>query len=242
MSQDVVINGTTYPGVEAVSMTDANGNTRTYFPDAVRYNAQTLTEAQKAQARANMGVGSIDEVVAEVLARLGTPVFGRVDANNNIILTGELTDGTYTLKYEDAEGNVTEIGTLNHSSVTGPVEIPLTWEYGAVLDKTTGKVSSTGNTNYSASNYTEVNPDKTYTLTRDSAMYNTCNVVFYDANNNFVSYLILDLPSLNASGGTPVLSRQLTVPANAAKLRLRLWYEATQDAATVAAMYKLIEE
>ena len=54
-----------------------------------------------------------ESIVQQVIAALGTPVFGRVDADNNIILTGELADGNiYTLKYEDAEGNVTEIGTL----------------------------------------------------------------------------------------------------------------------------------
>ena len=53
-----------------------------------------------------------EAIVQQVITALGTPVFGRVDEGNNIILTGELIDGTYTLKYEDAEGNVTDIGTL----------------------------------------------------------------------------------------------------------------------------------
>ena len=53
-------------------------------------------------------------LVQDVLAALGTPVFGTVDAEKNITLTGELPDGTYTLKYEDAEGNLTVIGTLVH--------------------------------------------------------------------------------------------------------------------------------
>lgn len=57
-----------------------------------------------------------ESIIQEVIAALGTPVFGRVDAENNIILTGALADGTYTLKYEDAEGNVTEIGTLVHDA------------------------------------------------------------------------------------------------------------------------------
>lgn len=57
-----------------------------------------------------------ESIVQQVIAALGTPVFGRVDANNNIILTGELADGTYTIKYEDADGDVTEIGTLVHDA------------------------------------------------------------------------------------------------------------------------------
>lgn len=116
MSENVVVNGTQYNGVDALALLRADGTVVTFYPDAVRYNEQTLSEAQKAQARLNLGIGSVDEVAEEVLARLGTPVFGRVDADNNIILTGELVDGTYTLKYEDADGNVTEIGTLNHTN------------------------------------------------------------------------------------------------------------------------------
>lgn len=100
--------------------------------DVVRYVGQTLTEEQKAKARENIGAISIADVpkkgvdywteadqeaiVQQVITALGTPVFGTVDGDNNIILTGELSDGTYTLKYEDAEGNVTTIGTLTTES------------------------------------------------------------------------------------------------------------------------------
>lgn len=59
-----------------------------------------------------------ESIVQQVISALGTPVFGTVDEDNNIILTGELVNGTYTLKYEDAEGNVTTIGTLTHNSNT----------------------------------------------------------------------------------------------------------------------------
>ena len=39
-------------------------------------------------------------------------VIGTLDENNNVILSGDLADGTYTLKYENADGTYTEIGTL----------------------------------------------------------------------------------------------------------------------------------
>jgi hypothetical protein len=57
-----------------------------------------------------------EAIVQDVIAALGTPVFGRVDADNNIILTGELADGKYTIKYEDADGNVTEIGEMERGA------------------------------------------------------------------------------------------------------------------------------
>lgn len=59
-----------------------------------------------------------EAIAQQVIAALGTPVFGRVDANNNIILTGELSNGSYTLKYEDADGNVVEIGTLTQGGTS----------------------------------------------------------------------------------------------------------------------------
>lgn len=93
---------------------------------SVKTTTQVLTEDQKAQARTNIGAvvpqkgvdywteADQESIVQQVITALGTPVFGRVDADNNIILTGELADGEYTIKYEDADGNVTEIGTLNN--------------------------------------------------------------------------------------------------------------------------------
>ncbi len=60
MAQDVVVNGTTYPAVESVVLRDGNGNETQYYPDAVRYVEQTLTEAQKAQARQNLGIVELE--------------------------------------------------------------------------------------------------------------------------------------------------------------------------------------
>ena len=57
-----------------------------------------------------------EAIVQQVITALGTPVFGTVNGNNDIILTGNLAGGTYTIKYEDAEGNLTEIGTLKATS------------------------------------------------------------------------------------------------------------------------------
>lgn len=58
-----------------------------------------------------------EAIVQQVITALGTPVFGRVDADNNIILTGELADGNYTVKYEDANGEVVNIGLLDNTPI-----------------------------------------------------------------------------------------------------------------------------
>lgn len=75
-------------------------------------------------------------IVQQVIAVLGTPVFGTVDAENNIILTGDLTDGAYTLKYEHSDGTRTEIGV---------VEIGNVIEYGYVY----GRTQHVGGSDYS---------------------------------------------------------------------------------------------
>lgn len=46
-------------------------------------------------------------------------VFGYVDENNTIVLSGALADGTYTVKYEMEDGSVLEIGDM----VLGKVEV-----------------------------------------------------------------------------------------------------------------------
>ena len=66
-----------------------------------------------------------EAIVQQVIAALGTPVFGTVDADNNIILSGELPNGAYTLKYEDAQGNVIDIGTLEQGATSYTNQIPL---------------------------------------------------------------------------------------------------------------------
>ena len=62
-----------------------------------------------------------ETIIQRVLTELGAiPVFGMVDENNNIILTAVLADGTYQLKYADADGNVTDICTYNHNYAPAP--------------------------------------------------------------------------------------------------------------------------
>lgn len=82
--------------------------------ETILYTEQTLTEAQKEQARENIGIdeefkADITRMVIESLG--GNPVFGYVDKNNNVILSGNLADGTYSIKYEMEDGTI-DIGNL----------------------------------------------------------------------------------------------------------------------------------
>ena len=47
-------------------------------------------------------------------------ITGTVDENNNILLVGNLADGTYVLKYENNDGTYSDVGTL----VVGTIEPP----------------------------------------------------------------------------------------------------------------------
>ena len=75
------------------------------------------------QGAANVGkilsVGSDGNLVLVDMPEGGTggDVVGVVDDSNNILLTGALADGIYTLKYENEDGTYTEIGTLEVGAI-----------------------------------------------------------------------------------------------------------------------------
>lgn len=77
-----------------------------------------------------------ESIVQQVITALGTPVFGTVDGNNNIILTGNLTDGGYVVKYEDENGVLTTIGTLSAGVTYTNVLAAATDNNGNVLNGT----------------------------------------------------------------------------------------------------------
>lgn len=85
----------------------------------------------------------LEDIVQQVIAALGTPVYGTVDENNHITLSGHLVDGTYTLSFEDSDGFVVAYaGTIK--KVTGPSytnQIPISTDAsGAVYNGTGYKV------------------------------------------------------------------------------------------------------
>ena len=87
-----------------------------------------MTKAQQEQARANIGLANLSLGIASdgliYLYVNGQPVgtgieqgqngdvFGYVDENNNIVLTGDLSDGTYSIKYEMANGSTINVGDM----------------------------------------------------------------------------------------------------------------------------------
>ena len=77
----------------------------------------------KNQGSANVGkilvVGTDGNLTLTDMPEGGTSgdVVGTLDNANNILLSGNLADGTYTLKYENEDGTYTEIGTLEVGAI-----------------------------------------------------------------------------------------------------------------------------
>lgn len=93
-------------------------------------DAGYLTEHQdisgkldKNQGSANVGkilvVGTDGNLTLTDMPAGGGDVTGTIDENNNILLSGNLASGTYTLKYENEDGTYTEIGTLEVGEIGG---------------------------------------------------------------------------------------------------------------------------
>ena len=143
--------------------------------------------------------GAKADIVTELIAQIGgLPVFGTIDDDNTVTVTSTLADGTYTLKYENADGTTTEIGTIivgtgtgegsggddtGGSETTAP-NTTLTWAIGTKIDSSSGVESPSSS--YAASNPIEIIDGYTYTLNRTSFKYDS-KVCYYDDNNNFLS-------------------------------------------------------
>lgn len=89
------------------------------------------------------------EMVQQVIAAIGTPVIGKVDESNNILIAGVLDNGTYTVKYENADGTTTTIGefTVTDSEsgddpggdvVTITNQLPISTDYDGTVFNGTG--------------------------------------------------------------------------------------------------------
>lgn len=152
-----------------------------------------------------------EAIVQQVIAALGTPVFGRVDENNNIILTGALAEGSYTVKYEDAEGDVTIIGTLTNEAApeyTNLLPRAINSDGSAYVSGDNGenkgwkpdtRLSSSGSESTSNATGIEVTGFipvefgqtiyfKNLTFTIGGEKASSCYLCLYDANFNLICY------------------------------------------------------
>lgn len=212
MAQDVVINGTTYPAVESVALADANGNATMYYPDAVRYVEQTLTEAQKEQARGNIG---IDTYLAEELAKRGQlkPEF----AND----VSECTDTTklYVLPDGYIYGYIKKATAIEHNANDGSCKLNKRTTKNAAMNDT----SSTQNGNLMTPPIAVDNSWSECILTISGistlypVFYSPLYVYYYTADGAYV----MQMPAKQL-GLTDNNEANLTIPADGLSVDLAL--------------------
>ena len=80
-------------------------------------------------------LGTQEDIVQQVIAALGTPVFGRVESDNTIVLTGSLVDGMYTYVFEGDDGERILIGTVEHGEEDEPAYTNILGVYEIFLNK-----------------------------------------------------------------------------------------------------------
>lgn len=175
-----------------------------------------------------------EAIVQQVIAALGTPVFGTIDENKHITLSGHLADGTYTLSFEDTDGFTSDICTIEKGS-SGLVtsDVPLTWELGVKLSKTDASSTTVSydpasvTSSYAASQHIPVEAGATYTFMHSHSTWNiSISVCYYDAAGALINYAssLFDTDVLGHHG--PVSFEPY---AGAATMRLRVHSAVSAD-------------
>ena len=98
-----------------------------------------------------------EAVVQQVLTVMGMHIVGVVGTNNDIVFTGNLPEGTYQLKYEDVEGNVQQIGTIEVGAEELVNWLPISVGADGSIYNADDTPGYKANTRYSASSDAEKN-------------------------------------------------------------------------------------
>lgn len=165
-----------------------NTSVSTQISNAISaHNSNTSAHAdirnQISQLSSDIAAINRDSIIQEVIAALQTPVFGRVDENNNIILTGELVPGTYTLKYESVDGDKTNIGTIEILDNVFTTELVWNAKSNIQLDVTSDKYGNVvSNDDYATTEPVYLQNGKKYTLSAANKGYTSCHFCYYNAN------------------------------------------------------------
>jgi hypothetical protein len=118
-------------------------------------------------------------------------IVGTIDENNNIILSGELADGTYTLKYKNDDDTYTDIGTLEVGELEPPHDNGL---FDPAQAKLNYRIRGTGeegqyNGVFYTQNYIPLTSANSFLCIKgctiaDAAVapHSNCNITYYDMN------------------------------------------------------------
>jgi hypothetical protein len=201
------------PAGTAANAVSAHNQSQEAHPD-IRQELSRLSENIAA-------LGTQEDIVQQVIAALGTPVFGRVDEDKNIVLSvsSPLAEGTYTLWLEDENGKVSKLCEYTNGGITdesGPIAI--TWNVGVKLDKNSGEEGS--GAQYAASQSVPYASSYTYTIATTNDYHVQAAVCWYDASGNYLGW-----NDALTSGGSPGTNQSavLTPKENAASFRIRAY-------------------
>ena len=131
MAENLVINGVTYNGVDILEMKTSDGKKVLYFEgQPVEVVQETgsdetavMSQAAVTAVLAGMTMGYHTDGLIYIFVNgqpvgngielpAGGDVVGFVDSANNIVVKGDLADGTYSVKYEMEDGSTIDIGNL----------------------------------------------------------------------------------------------------------------------------------
>lgn len=167
ISPDFTIDGVVYTkSIEVIYMYDGVDG------DTPQKGVDYFTEADK-----NELILKIAEVVD------GTKVVGYVDDSNNIVIYGDLADGTYSVKYNMGNGSTSNIGNLVVETTAPPV----------IYNITKNLTNCTIN-----NNVTQVNEGNSYsaTITADDGYENLSVTVTMGGTNVSVSNGVINISSV----------------------------------------------
>lgn len=170
----------------------------------------------KNQGSANVGkilvVGTDGNLILAHMPEGGISgdVIGTLDESNNILLSGNLADGTYTLKYENEDGTYTDVGTLEVGAIPDTPDEPTP----TIINLATPNETATGetiwnsgewcNASYMAgSSYAYRSGDtnrvttNTFAIEQGGIIYvkgikyaedSTCQIAIFDANGTYIKH------------------------------------------------------
>lgn len=208
------------PYAKTADLTSHTGNTTVHITAAERTewnqavtDVGTLSEEivnylPKNQGSSNVGkilvVGTDGNLTLTEMPEGGASgdVIGTLDEANNILLSGNLADGTYTLKYLNEDGTYTEIGTLEVGAIPEPEPTKTNFfVVGGDGYLNPGRAGSNGAdrtdiTTCLLSNYIEVqNGDEIYAYRACSSNADVALMALYKADKTGVGFYVRSNPS-----------------------------------------------
>jgi hypothetical protein len=148
-------------------------------------------------------------------------IVGVVSENNEIVLTGALPEGIYTIKYESEDGELQEIGTINLESET---VVPLNLNLGKIDYNNNGVIVTSDTYLYSDLFDTGY---QYYVSFVGEGCQCSIKIAYYDENDAYIGISNYELPNYSEAIGTG--SWSIVAPSNVAKLRLRVYHRNTAN-------------